>query len=275
MYTLSEWQQICSKISKRKIVTSNVIDAFRKISVPGGELSKTLIIKHDVECRPDLALKCAQIEHDQGITATYYFHGFFNQTPEHVEIMQRIQSLGHEVGFHYDVLDLCDGDYIKANALFSKTLEDFRLNGINIYSICPHGNPLKVRCGWNSNKDFFKDVDIANSYPHLFDIVNGVNVFDNVDYYSDAGYALKSIGDIRDNDKPSDQIDVKVSLDEVLDKDSVSILSVHTHRLCESKLVLRFVKARFGILRFSARLLSKSKFIKKLLSPLYTLTKRF
>ena len=65
---------------------------------------KTVILRHDVDKLPENALSMAQLEHSLGIQSTY----FFRIIPEVFQpgIIQQIESLGHEVGYHYEDLRL-------------------------------------------------------------------------------------------------------------------------------------------------------------------------
>ena len=76
------------------------------------ETMKTVILRHDVDRKPKRALRMARIESDVGVRSTYYFRS----TKEAFipEIMKEIEKMGHEVGYHYEVLvkskgDDCDG----------------------------------------------------------------------------------------------------------------------------------------------------------------------
>lgn len=67
---------------------------------------KDIIWRHDVEFSPDIALQMAEIEHELGVQATYFFqiHSEFYNTLERYmsDILRKIQSLGHHIGLHYD-----------------------------------------------------------------------------------------------------------------------------------------------------------------------------
>ena len=65
---------------------------------------KTMILRHDVDKLPENALTMAQLEHSLGIQRSY----FFRIIPEvfQPDIIQQIESLGQEVGSHYEDLRL-------------------------------------------------------------------------------------------------------------------------------------------------------------------------
>ena len=105
---------------------------------------KTLILRHDVDRWPNNALIMAKLEANLGIKATYFFRiipSVFNP-----KIIEQIRDLGHEIGYHYEDLVLCNGNYAKACVSFQRNLEKLR----EIYpvsTICMHGSPLSK---WDS-----------------------------------------------------------------------------------------------------------------------------
>ena len=52
-----------------------------------------------------------------------------------MDITRGIHDLGHEVGYHYEVLSKANGDYEKAVELFEQELSEFR-KIIDVKTIC-------------------------------------------------------------------------------------------------------------------------------------------
>jgi hypothetical protein len=111
--------------------------------------SPLIILRHDVEQRYENALKFAQIQHQLGIKGTYYFRIL----PKcfQPKIVKQIADLGHEIGYHYDDLAQCKGDYQKAIARFEKNLNTLR-EIAPVQTICMDGSPLSKY----DNKDLWK-----------------------------------------------------------------------------------------------------------------------
>ena len=67
---------------------------------------KDIIWRHDVEFEPDIALKMAQIEHEEGVAATYFFqlHScYYNLFDDYFPgVFYQIKNLGHHLGLHFD-----------------------------------------------------------------------------------------------------------------------------------------------------------------------------
>ena len=66
--------------------------------------SSFFILRHDVDRLPLNALDLAKIENSFGIKGSYYFR----VVPEsfNFDIIKKIEELGHEIGYHYEDVDL-------------------------------------------------------------------------------------------------------------------------------------------------------------------------
>ena len=100
---------------------------------------RCIILRHDVEARYGNALEMAKIQHEKGIRGTYYFRFL----PGHFDtgIIREIAAMGHEIGYHYDDLSHCKGNYEKAIRRFEKNLATLREIS-PVKTICMEGAPL-------------------------------------------------------------------------------------------------------------------------------------
>ena len=103
------------------------------------ENEKFAILRHDVDTQPENSLKTAQIEHALGIKATYYFRCV--KESNRPEIIRAITSLGHEIGYHYEDMSLCNGNTDEAWSHFQTWLAYFR-QYYAVETICMHGAPM-------------------------------------------------------------------------------------------------------------------------------------
>lgn len=103
----------------------------------GNYVGNPLIMRHDVDSKIESALKLAQIEKMHNLKATYYFRTDGIVRPD---ILKSINSLGHEVGYHYEVMDTAKGNSVEAVKLFDANLKAFR-KICSIDTVCMHGNP--------------------------------------------------------------------------------------------------------------------------------------
>ena len=100
---------------------------------------RVVVLRHDVDKRPERSVRMAEAEAEMGVRATYYFRCVACSYNE--EMMKRIEMLGHEVGYHYEDMAIEKGDVERARRHFEKELE--RMRGVvKIRSVCMHGSPL-------------------------------------------------------------------------------------------------------------------------------------
>lgn len=271
-FTYKQFHSICKKaIEYKQTITANQILSNNTTN------ADWIIFKHDVETNVDRALKMAEIEAKYGIKATYYVQAYLLE--DNVKKLKEIANLGHEVTYHYDVLDANNGDYKKAKIEFSKNIEVFQKYGFKIETLCPHGNPLMIRNGWNSNKDFFRNKEISIEYSHLLDIVVDLPkiLASNYTYISDAGFQFKIIVNVENNDiNNGGDIDIHSlkSFENICKENKKIIFSTHPHRWKTYVISAIVNKSKFKIIRSVALLVSKNKQIKKLLSKFYFLAKK-
>lgn len=97
-----------------------------------------VIMRHDVDLKPQNSLEIASIEKSVNAIASYYFRAVPESWDEN--IIQAIHQMGHEVGYHYESLTTCNGDKQKAFADFKMNLEKLR-KLVPVSTICMHGSP--------------------------------------------------------------------------------------------------------------------------------------
>jgi hypothetical protein len=148
-FTLSKYRELLEAIRSTGYVTSTVHDYLLSPQ------DHCIILRHDVDRAVDRNLAMARLEAAYNIRSTYYFR--------HVKdvfipgAIREVAGLGHEVGFHYEVMDKAKGDVQKALGIFRKELDDLRRYG-EVTTACMHGNPFAP---W-SNRDLWKDHDFRD-----------------------------------------------------------------------------------------------------------------
>ena len=68
---------------------------------------RCVILRHDVDLKPQNSLATAKLEHELGIRGSYYFRAVPQSWEE--QIIKEIASLGHEIGYHYETMDAVGG----------------------------------------------------------------------------------------------------------------------------------------------------------------------
>jgi len=125
------------------------------------EPTKTIILRHDVDLLPKHSLRFAQIQHSLGIKGSYYFRAVPESWNE--EVIKEIANLGHEVGYHYENMDVANATsniqnpkhevkdsekkYSAPETLIDSAYENFTFNLeklrqlTEVKTICMHGSP--------------------------------------------------------------------------------------------------------------------------------------
>jgi len=107
------------------------------------DAKKVVLLRHDVDLKPENSLATAKLEHSLGIKGTYYFR-IITETLK-PDIIKAIADLGQEIGYHYEDMDLVYADNLDkhidlAYESFQKNLEILR-KIVPIDTICMHGSP--------------------------------------------------------------------------------------------------------------------------------------
>jgi len=171
-FTLKVYRELL-KVLSRQGFSFQTVEQFVR-----GALEKVVVLRHDVDKRPRSALKMAEVEHETGIRASYYFRTL--KISNDPEVIAEIVRMGHELGYHYEDLALAGGDLETAFRRFSENLAYFR-RFYPIETICMHGSPMSRydnRLIWEKY-DYRELGIIAEPY---FDID-----FDRVFYLTDTG----------------------------------------------------------------------------------------
>lgn len=121
--------------------------------------AKHVVFRFDVERRPQHALNFAKELDQMGARATMYFHTRKNCYD--AQVMREIQELNFEVGYHHECLDRCRGNFSLSRDLFTQDIQRMRADGLNIRTVCSHGEVGITKSGYNCNWELF------NQYPQL------------------------------------------------------------------------------------------------------------
>ena len=173
-FTLDIYKILLDRFSKK----GDIFKSFENFVLHPEPCKKRIVLRHDVDRIPYNALKMAEIEHNFGIQSTYYFR--IVKESYNPEIIRKIIKLGHEVGYHYEDMDLAKGNIDRAYQMFEKNLSHFR-EFYPVKTICMHGSPYSK---WDNRKIWkkynYKDSNIiAEPY---FDVD-----YDKVLYITDTG----------------------------------------------------------------------------------------
>ena len=152
-FTLDIYRELLETLQAKGYRLISFAEYLQNTGKPGyRDTDRFVILRHDVDLKAANSLKTAQIEHALGAKASYYFR----IVPEsnQPEIIRAIVALGHEIGYHYEDMSLCDGDIEKAYEHFKTWLDYFR-RYYAVETVCMHGAPTSK---WDS-KELWKKYD--------------------------------------------------------------------------------------------------------------------
>ncbi len=273
IFVFSNWEEFCDRLLKLGIN-----------SIPASEVmagKKYLVLKHDVETDLPKAFEMAKIENKYGQRGSYYIQAYLLNEQKNIDLLKKMQKMGHEISYHHDVMDSNNGNIDNAIVEFENNRKKFENNGFSIKTVCQHGNPIVNRVGYTSNRDFFRSKIVQELYPSIADIMVNFKEKYNTDYiyYSDAGRHFCYIFDPLNNDiVNSDNKNIKYeNLNEVINSftriDNI-IISTHPHRWAKSKYEYIIKNCIFKTVRSVAKLLVNIPGMKRLMSRYYYLAKK-
>jgi hypothetical protein len=174
-----------------------------------------VVLRHDVERKPENALDFARMEADHGVVSTYYVRTVDDTFDPW--ILDSLESLGHEVGYHYEDVDRMDGDVEAARRSFQRNLARMRAHA-TVDTVCVHDNPLTA----HDNREMWNDMPDFKQYNLLGGAYLSVD-FNDMLYLSDTGRTwrdslLERRDDTVENNGQDLQIDMTADLIELLSK---------------------------------------------------------
>lgn len=277
MFYYRNWERFCAALQQSDF---HLCTAEQSLQQAAG--IRFVVLKHDVEACVARAHRLAEIEHRHGICGSYYVQAYLLRDPENVRLLQEMQSWGHEISYHYDVLDAHAGDYDAALEDFESNMQVFRDHGFHFRTICQHGNPVKNRVGYTSNRDFFRNPRIRSLYPDLVDMVvdYSQHTEHSYRYISDVSYRWNIITLPETNDLHPEVENQRIggfdTLLALLSSSSSSsfIISTHPHRWRRSAVGIYAKIAVFRVVRAVVMTIRHLPGVSTLLNKFYFLAKK-
>jgi hypothetical protein len=133
-FTLHVFRELLEALSESRY---RVVPVYEFLECPDVSSSKTAVLRHDVDRRPDMARAVARLEYSVRVRATFYFR----VSTLEPAIAREMESMGHEVGYHYEDLAACEGDLAQAWERFQANVARFG-SMCMLRTICMHGSPL-------------------------------------------------------------------------------------------------------------------------------------
>ncbi len=275
IFVYREWEAFCKKLHAQNIHSVTACSVLSE-----KPQTRFLVLKHDVETDVPRAHRLAMIEEKYGHKGTYYVQAYLLKSERNVALLRSMQEMGHEISYHYDVMDSCKGDIDQAMVEYAENVALFEANGFPVTTVCQHGNPVVKREGYTSNRDFFRSQKVQERYPEMADIMVDFPQKSHTEYlyFSDAGRRFKQIYDPLNNDVvPSEDKDTAYDhLRDILPvvERSAAIISTHPHRWYRLTAAYFVNLYLFRIIKATAKAAMKVPFLKRLMSRYYFLAKK-
>jgi len=277
IFVYKKWEKFCRELAHKNVHSITARDVAEKKTA-----DTYIVLKHDVETNVAKAYAMAKIEQKYEHRGTYYVQAYLLEDVQNVSLLRQMSDMGHEISYHYDVMDLCKGNLEKAIKAYQKNVALFERNGFEIKTVCQHGNPVVERVGYTSNRDFFRSTRVQQLFPHMSDIMVDFKRKADTDYlyFSDAGRKFKLVYDPLNNDiVNSDDKNIPFdNLGELLvyaEESGLSyIISTHPHRWTKHILIYLMKDIFFRVVKQIAKLLLHIPLMKKIMSRYYYLAKK-
>ena len=158
-FTLQGYRQLLEQLKSRWQILP-LCHGFTEAFKP-----KSLLLRHDIDISPSLALPMAEIENSMGIRSTYFvaLHLAYNvHQPKNTNVIRTIAEMGHEIGFHYDSnLYPEDQRPLGRFALLDRHIQILQqISSSRVVSIARHnpsiakeGDPFKTAVGYHNAYD--------------------------------------------------------------------------------------------------------------------------
>jgi hypothetical protein len=168
------------------------------------------LLRHDVDRKPQNALRMAVIENNLGVKSTYYFRN--KPCSWNEAIIKSISDLGHEIGYHYECLCDTNGNFSMAYDMFENGLDKLRMLA-PVKTISMHGRPLSPY----DSRDMWLNEELRKQKFSALDLAAEVYLdidYSDIAYINDTGRNwMSSSSNIRDKVASTIKTDFRSRID--------------------------------------------------------------
>jgi hypothetical protein len=168
-FVYAEYERLLDRLEGREVVP------LREFSSGQGDIA----LRHDVDDRLESGLELARREHARGLRATYFV---LHTAPywardDLLERLLELQALGHEVGWHNDLVTVAlvhggdPAEYLR------RELHRLRSAGIDVVGVASHGSPWCHRLGFHNDYAFSDLPQPIPGFPTRFEPIGTLSEF--------------------------------------------------------------------------------------------------
>lgn len=220
-FTFVAFDLFCQRISHMPVFT---VAGFLTCSAPPS--TPFIILRLDVDFREAHAVHMARIANRRNVRGSFYFRrqvdGFDWRA------IRLIADLGHEVGYHFETLDRCAGDFERARSLFLDDLETLRRAGFSIQTVAAHGAPPTAPT-YHSNLDLLRRApDLLDKAGLLGETTLSID-FTRLAYLSDADWRWRRYAHYYPGQRGGNT-SLRAILSELARRDAGLYITFHPHQ---------------------------------------------
>lgn len=176
-FTFAAFEELCQQITHMPVFP--VAEYLARQRPPPRPF---VVLRFDVDYREGHAIMMARIAARHHLQGSFYFRHPFDLTA-----IQAAAGLEHEVGYHFETLDTCQGNFEAAGRLFLEHLDTLRAAGLTVRTVAAHGSAPTAPT-YQSNHDIFVHTpDLFQRADLLGETTLSID-FGQVVRFSDAGW---------------------------------------------------------------------------------------
>lgn len=116
-FTIKQYHQLLDSQQHAGFFFKTFSQYLANQSLISNDQSPIVILRHDVDLLPYHSLRFAKIQAERGIQGSYYFRAVPESWDE--AVIKEIADLGHEVGYHYENIDIVGSSLKNADSTLS------------------------------------------------------------------------------------------------------------------------------------------------------------
>lgn len=237
-FTFAAFDTLCQSIAA--IPVFSVADY---LATPPDPNTPYVILRFDVDYRESHAVRLAEIATRYGLRGSFYFR--YRSGSFDLDAMRTIAG-GHEIGYHFETLDTCQGDFDAAAQRFAAHIGLLRTAGFDISTAAAHGS-TPTASTYRSNRDLLiKKPELLKQAGLIGETSLNVD-FAQVRYLSDANWRWRFYEHFTPGARGT-PTSLRAQLDRLPTQDRGLYINIHPQQWFEhpARMMILRMRNRFG-----------------------------